>query len=62
MALGNYQCFETAHVHAICSVLKRYLAELPEPLIPFHMYQRVINVTRLPVRLYWYMCMCLCVQ
>ncbi|CAD5122218.1 DgyrCDS10669 [Dimorphilus gyrociliatus] len=31
-------------VHSVCSLLKRYLRDLPEPLIPFNCYEKVMQI------------------
>lgn len=34
------------NIHAICGVLKLWFRELPEPLIPFELYDDIIKLER----------------
>ena len=38
-------------VHTVASLLKLYLRELPEPIIPFSSFQTAIKVTRSTMRM-----------
>ena len=45
-------------VHAVASLLKLYLRELPEPLLTYHLFDDFINATTgLLSALYLYVCM-----
>lgn len=35
---------ELADVHSVCSLLKRFFRDLPEPLIPFSCYEKVMQI------------------
>ena len=40
--------FRTTDVHTIASLLKCYLRELPEPVIPFEQYEALLNAGKPP--------------
>jgi len=42
--VGDYNMEEESDIHTVASVLKLYLRELPEPVIPFEFYQGMVEL------------------
>lgn len=38
--------FSQTDIHTVASLLKSYLRELPEPVVPFHMYHALIEAAK----------------
>jgi hypothetical protein len=48
--LGSIPDFETderfADIHGVCGAVKLFLRQLPEPVVPFHLYHEAIESSR----------------
>ena len=48
--LGSFPDFESderfADIHAVCGAVKLFLRQLPEPVVPFHLYHEAIESSR----------------
>lgn len=45
--LGSQQEIPASEdVHTVASLLKLYLRELPDPIIPFHLFQMAVDSTK----------------
>uniref|UniRef100_A0A7S4J800 Uncharacterized protein n=1 Tax=Guillardia theta TaxID=55529 RepID=A0A7S4J800_GUITH len=42
--VGDYDVEEEADIHTVASLLKLYLRELPEPVVPFEFYQDLVQL------------------
>jgi len=41
---------EISDINTVCGVLKMYLRELPNPILPYQLYSRFINAAKLPMK------------
>lgn len=48
-------------VHTVASLLKLYLRELPEPVIPFSLFDDAIRISKGTVYVSWHVCCRVCI-
>ena len=48
--LIDFKQDQWSDIHLLAGLLKLYFRELPEPVIPFNMYDRFINITSMFVQ------------